>query len=474
MPLNRKNKSNSFFISLLLICLSLSPLLVLEIYLRATDYGYADRLFELDQANGQYVLNRQFYQKYFPKDQLVKKSRIPELLPELSLPAHKHENTFRIFCLGGSTTRGDFSDNRFPDLLAEMLVRSEINAGLEVYNLGITTFNSFQVADIVAEIVHYDPDLLIIYMGHNEIYGPLGVASTSRISTSYRLTRAVLFLQRFKTFQLLQNWYLALLDIDTVSERQKALFKVMAQSRVPPLSPLRDKALLYFSRNLDRIIDQAHSQGIPLILTTVASNIRDFRPFDSSVPGNDTGRRWHELVDSAASLAEKGRLDTAAEKFLLAIRMYPENARQYYDLGHVYMAQGQFDAARLALTRARDFDIIPFRAASGINNIIKNKAGESGLRLLDVEAIFQDKSDNGLIGKPIMIEHLHPSAYGHYLIAAGLVRAIFDAGLLQPGHGINFNDPAVRASFNAAIYSENFDGSEMWPFTINNKDYRFP
>jgi hypothetical protein len=46
--------------------------------------------------------------------------------------------------------------------------------------------------------------------------------------------------------------------------------------------------------------------------------------------------------------------------------------------------------------------------------------------------------------------------------------------LLQAGKEIDFADPAVRAEFNAAINSEDFDGSEMWPFTINNKDYRFP
>ena len=460
--------------NLLLVFLSISPLVVLELYLRTSDYGYEDRLFVLDRAAGEYVLNRQLYQKYFPTDPLVKNSRLPELLPEMSFAAKKGENVFRIFCLGGSTTQGDFSDNRFPGLLSEMLVRSEVNRKIEVINLGITTFNSYQVADFVAELVDYAPDLLIIYMGHNEIYGPLGVASSSQISSSYLLTRTVLFLQQLKLFQLLQNHYLKLLDIDTDEDRQGVLFKVMATSSMEPFSPKKEKSLRNFANNLDRIIAQVHKRDVPLILTTIASNIRDLRPFDSAVPEGSLAKEWQSLIDSALSLKDNGQLHEAAEMFLQAIDLYPDNAQQYFDLGQVCMALKMYGVALESLTKARDLDIIPFRAPSGINRIIRQKAVESGLVILDVEEIYKTKSDDGLIGKPIIIEHLHPSAYGHYLIAAGLVETIFKTGLLQPGEKIDFADPLVRAEFNAAINSEDFDGSEMWPFTINNKDYRFP
>jgi tetratricopeptide (TPR) repeat protein len=428
----------------------------------------------LDQKVGEYVLNRQLYQKYFPSDPLVENSRLPELLPEMSFAAQKDADVFRIFCLGGSTTRGDFSDNRFPDLLSEMLSQSGVGKKVEVFNLGITTFNSYQVADFVEEIVDYAPDLLIIYMGHNEIYGPLGVASSSQISSSYQLTKTVLLLQRFKTFQLLQNQYLKLLDIDTEEDRQGTLFKVMAKSRVEPFSSLKEKSLHNFSNNLDNIIAKAHKKHVPLILTTIASNIRDFRPFDSAVPEGDIAIQWQSLIDSALSLKDTGQFHEAAERFMQTIDLYPENAQQYYDLGQIYLALGQYDKALEALTKARDLDIIPFRAPSGINRIIWQKAAKYRLVLLDVEQTFKVRSADGLIGKPIMIEHLHPSAYGHYLIAAGLAEVIFEIGLLQPGKEIDFTDSAVRATFNAEINSENFDPSKMWPFTINNKDYRFP
>jgi hypothetical protein len=47
-------------------------------------------------------------------------------------------------------------------------------------------------------------------------------------------------------------------------------------------------------------------------------------------------------------------------------------------------------------------------------------------------------------------------------------------GISYPGQGkIDFADPAVRATFDAEINYEDFDGRQMWPFTTNNNDYRF-
>lgn len=473
MKTGNKKKSVSIIINLLLVCLSLSPLAVLELYLRSIDYGYVDKLFILNKDTAKYELNSPLYQKYFPVDPLVKKSRISSLFKiKRSFNAKKGDNEFRIFCLGGSTTEGAFSDANFPELLSELLSRSEVNRNVEVINLGVTTLNSYQVADFVSEIVDYKPDLLIVYTGHNEIYGPLGVASSSQIGSSYKLTTTVLYLQRFKLFQLLQNVYLSLLDIDTDEDRTGALFQVMAKSEVPPHSPLRTKALQYFSYNLDKIIREAQKNDIPLIVTTVASNIRDFRPFDSAVPDGNIVQEWQTLIDNAQSLAKRSRYSEAKNKFQEAIDLYPDNAQQYYDIGQVYLKFMEYDLALKALTMARDLDIIPFRAPSGINEIIRQKAEESKLDLFDTEETF--KRNSGIIGKPIMVEHLHPSAYGHYLIAAGLTDIIFKTGLLEPKKKIDFTDPNIRASFKVKINSEDFSETFMWPFHINNKNYRFP
>jgi len=134
----------------------------------------------------------------------------------------------------------------------------------------------------------------------------------------------------------------------------------------------------------------------------------------------------------------------------------------------------EYDLAEEVLIKAKDLDIIPFRAPSGINKIIRDKAAEANIDLLDIEEIYERNSRAGIVGKPIIVEHLHPSAYGHYLIAVGLTNIIFETGLLKPEKEIDFTAPEVRESFKVKINSEKFDKTSMWPFHINNKEYRFP
>ena len=124
-------------------------------------------------------------------------------MPKISMKQQKFEKDFRVFCLGGSTTRGPF-----PSLLHELLKRSKVDKTVEVVNLGIDTFNSYQVLDITKKLPQYDPDLLIIYMGHNEIYGPVGVASNVALGTSREVINLILRLREIKVFQLANNFYL--------------------------------------------------------------------------------------------------------------------------------------------------------------------------------------------------------------------------------------------------------------------------
>jgi lysophospholipase L1-like esterase len=46
---------------------------------------------------------------------------------------------------------------------------------VEVVNLGIAATNSYAILDFSREIIDQHPDAVMIYAGHNEYYGALGV-----------------------------------------------------------------------------------------------------------------------------------------------------------------------------------------------------------------------------------------------------------------------------------------------------------
>ena len=97
-------------------------------------------------------------------------------------PRKKPANTFRIFCLGGSTTYGrPFDDvTSFPGWLREMLPVADPNRSWEVINAGGVSYASYRIAAVVEELVHYQPDLFVIYTGHNEFPGETHLSKAQR------------------------------------------------------------------------------------------------------------------------------------------------------------------------------------------------------------------------------------------------------------------------------------------------------
>jgi len=82
----------------------------------------------------------------------------------------KPEGTFRVFCMGGSTTFGrPYTDQTsFCGWLRVLLRIADPSRKWHVVNAGGISYASYRVAALMEELVEYEPDLFIIYSGHNE------------------------------------------------------------------------------------------------------------------------------------------------------------------------------------------------------------------------------------------------------------------------------------------------------------------
>ena len=85
-------------------------------------------------------------------------------------PRKKAAGTFRIFCLGGSTTYGHPYDDKtsFPGWLRELLPVVDPSRRWEVINAGGISYASYRMAMLMEELVAYEPDLFVVEAGHNE------------------------------------------------------------------------------------------------------------------------------------------------------------------------------------------------------------------------------------------------------------------------------------------------------------------
>jgi hypothetical protein len=156
-------------------------LVVMEMLLRLFHYGHDTSLFIRYPDNPDYwVMNKYAAERYF-SDTVNETRGSIEPFSVLKSP-----NTFRIFVLGESTTAGYpyFHNGSFHRWLKYRLMRQYPGMHFEVVNVSLTAVNSYTVLDFGKQVVHYQPDAVLVYVGHNEYYGALGVGSTSHIAIS--------------------------------------------------------------------------------------------------------------------------------------------------------------------------------------------------------------------------------------------------------------------------------------------------
>jgi lysophospholipase L1-like esterase len=392
----------------------------LEGILRISDYGNDYPLFIENPANPNYLLPRpDIVKRYFAAN-----AEIPSVTMEANfLLADKPQNGFRLFVQGGSTAAG------FPyglgasiaGMLDKRLKATLPEHNVEVVNTALAAVNSFTVLDLTDEIVAQQPDAVLLYLGHNEYLGILGVGSNYTAANSYASTLLFLKLRSLRLFQLLQNCYASLQGHSTAfateqNNSRTFMAKVAKHKDIPLNSDLYKAGLEQFSDNLKLILDKYQKAAIPVYLATIASNLLDQKPFSSEAIESEVDLSLQK-IKAAIALADQLQAINLANQ-LAAYIDKSDNALAHYELGRLYVQLNQASGAKQQLELARDLDRLRFRAPSELNAIIRSTAEKyDSVILVDAEQHLSQFSPMGLIGNNLMLEHLHPNVRGYFLLA---------------------------------------------------------
>ncbi|HEY8241261.1 MAG TPA: hypothetical protein VIH35_07440, partial [Kiritimatiellia bacterium] len=182
----------------------LAPLLffsALEGALRLAGAGHATS-FHLERSVGGApcrVDNVKFGWRFFNSPRLARKPW------PFVLPAHKATNEVRVFVLGESAAMGDPDPAfGFCRILETMLEAQPGGRRFRVINTGMVAINSHVVREIARDVARLEPDVVLVYMGNNEVIGPYGPGSVfSFFSSRLGLIRASLWLKSLRTSQVL-------------------------------------------------------------------------------------------------------------------------------------------------------------------------------------------------------------------------------------------------------------------------------
>lgn len=388
------SRSKTRLFSLIALSIPVLFILFLEIVLRLLNYGGDNRLFvpTPTEDSKYYGINRSVCRRYFVRDDFVPTPRKDLFLRE------KPEGTFRIFVLGGSTTAGfPYAHNvSFPRILHRRLTDTFPDRRIEVVNTAMTAINSYTLLDFMDEILKQKPDAILIYAGHNEFYGALGVGSVESLGQYRWIVQTYLNLQTYKTFLLARDGIHAIQRMFRKDPETENLFdpsetqmaRIVKEKEILLNSDLYKRGRKQFESNLCAIYRKVDKAGIPVLISELVSNIRDQKPF-VSIPS--------DTLPSALSIYQEARL---------------------------FERNGEYDLARKRYYKAKDLDALRFRATEDFNQVIHAVAEKYNSPVVPMQTYFELASLHGLIGNNLMHEHLHPNIDGYFLMADAFYQAM--------------------------------------------------
>jgi len=356
----------------------------------------------------------------------------------------KSAGTYRIFCMGGSTTFGRPYDDTtsFCGWLRAMLPKADPSLRWELVNAGGVSYASYRVAVLMEELIGYEPDLFIIYSGHNEF---LEHRTYGRVISTPEAVRGLgAIMSRTRTYTAVQHTVDGLSGSAEVTPDKRTYLpgevETILESSLGPESYHRDAELArqvpeHYRYNLARMVDIARSVGAKVILVTPASNLRDCSPFKSEHREKLTNAQrnnWQTMFGSASKMYDAGRWDEALTAIDNAIAIDDRHALGHYLRGRILWELRHHGGAKEAFIRAMDEDVCPLRAPTSIVDIVAEVANERGVPMLDFVALLEGQSEHGIPGEELFLDHAHPTIEGNRRLALALLETMDRHQIVHP------------------------------------------
>ncbi len=347
--------------------------------------------------------------------------------------ARKPTGTVRIFCLGGSAAYGyPFgAPVAFSRWIEEGCRRLWPDESFEVINASGMSYGSFRLRALVTEILDYEPDLIILYSGHNEF-----IEKDFYIqSGATRLMGVRSVLGNLHLYTMLKSW----IHPDRPPEAADAGgfdqfgLHVTRRENIGWTDEERERVIAKYAENIEAIVARLEDEGVPLLMMTPAPNESHWRPEHSRVSPDlpaETMTAWSNAYGQGVRRQSDGETSAAIESFQAALRIDDRFAELHYRLGQCLEAEGRYDEAREAYRRALDRDEVPIRITPPQREALADIARRRHPYYADAWSALGRIATHGILGDELFWDYCHPTIRGHQQIAALACSVITRTGLL--------------------------------------------
>ena len=293
----------------------------------------------------------------------------------------------------------------------------------EVVNVAMTASNSHITLDIAKECAKHQGDLIVVYLGNNEVIGPYGVGTVfAPLSSNMSFIRFDKALKTTKLGQLLTHLSRSINKVESLPKEWGGL-QMFMKNLVRADNPHLQIVYQHYKKNLEDIRRIACKNSIKIIFSTVGSNLKDCPPF-ACLHRDDLKeaekKKWDEIYQQAIEYETQGKYFKEVKRYLEAAGIDDSFANLQFRLARCYLALAEYDKAHERYIKARELDTLRFRADNEINKIISDVAkgrAEQGVYFVDAVNVFEKNSTNNIPGEELFYDHVHLNFKGNYLLA---------------------------------------------------------
>lgn len=304
----------------------------------------------------------------------------------------KPKGMFRIFVLGGSVVL-PFSEPGTK--LAEFLEILLPERTFEVISLGMGAYDSRRVAMLFPEVLGFEPDLLIVLSGNNEYYGQI-----------IRRPRLYLWRHRFRSF-----WLFRMMD---------DAYRRAAPGNTGKTDLSAELLIPNYESNLRRMSGLAREAQVPLLFSTIPTNLRDSTPQDPYIfPIDD------EVFFSGWTSWAAGNCEEGGASFQDYLSRHPKNQFGLFYYAKCLERLGRREEASQYYAQAASLDVPGDRSSPVRNKSVRKVSREGGDMLADLEMTFSKASPAGIPGREMFKDSCHFFPEYYPLASHAIIRSIF-------------------------------------------------
>jgi len=287
--------------------------------------------------------------------------------PKQSFDMPKPADVYRMIIIGGSNV--NYMQHNLYKMASRLSHTSGERRRFESINCGGCAYGSTRLRNLVPELLAYDPDVMLIYSGHNEFEEQIhkalvDVQAIPAQKVAYSLAMLRLLRDGLASLQL------TCLDVQQLRETVPP--EIDASTGMYAFSQEEiDAHMNLYRENLSAIVSQCLEHEVPVIISTVATNL--WKP-----------QLHHSLSETAQKI------------------------QTLYD-------EGKYEEG-MTLARETLAHSPRHQASDTENGIIREVAQQFSLPLIEGEKLIMEAEPHGVPGETLFSDHCHLTDTGREIV----------------------------------------------------------